>query len=83
MDRSQQYSGAEMSDKFTAKPSGPLAPQYVNFVYIPSAILIAGAALVRTALIPVAVAIAAALGGYQFYANRKNVPRPGTRTSNS
>jgi cytochrome-b5 reductase len=59
-----------MSTKFTAKPSGPLAPQYVNFVYIPSAVLIAGAALIRVSLVPVAVAIAAVLGGYQFYANR-------------
>ena len=56
----------------TAKSGGLLAPQYVQFVYIPSAILIAGAALIRVSLVPVAVAIAAALGGYQFYANRKS-----------
>ena len=63
-----------MSTTFSTKPSGPLAPQYVNFVYIPSAILIAGTALFRISLVPVAVAIAAALGGYQFYANRMQTP---------
>ena len=58
----------------TAQSSGLLAPQYVNFVYIPSAILIAGAAMFRISLVPIAVAIAAALGGYQFYANRTKTP---------
>ena len=59
-----------MSTKFTSKPTGPLAPQYINFVYIPSAILIASTALFKVTWIPVAVAIAAALGGFQFYNNR-------------
>ncbi|KAK8209020.1 NADH-cytochrome b5 reductase [Zalaria obscura] len=59
-----------MSAKHTVKPTGPFAPQYITGVYIPSAILILGAALVKKELIPVAVALAAALGGYQFFANQ-------------
>lgn len=58
--------------KQTAKPTGPFAPQYITFVYIPSAILIAGTALLNVAWTPYAVAVAAALGGYQFYANRQS-----------
>ena len=61
--------------KQTAKPTGPFAPQYITFVYIPSAILIAGTALLNVAWTPYAVAVAAALGGYQFYANRQFPPR--------
>ncbi|RMY32303.1 hypothetical protein D0865_14766, partial [Hortaea werneckii] len=57
--------------KQTAKPTGPFAPQYITFVYIPSAILIAGTALLNVAWTPYAVAVAAALGGYQFYANQE------------
>lgn len=56
--------------KQTAKPTSPLAPQYVVFVYIPSVILIAGTALTKASWTPLALAVAAALGGYQFYANR-------------
>lgn len=59
-----------MSTKFSSKPVGPLSPQYVNFVYIPSAILIAGTALLKATWLPIAVAVAAALGGFQFYSNR-------------
>ena len=62
-----------MSTKFTSKPTGPLSPQYVNFVYIPSAVLIAGAALYNVKFVPVALAIAAALGGYQIFNNRKSM----------
>ena len=59
-----------VSGKSTSKPSGPLAPQYIAFVYIPSAILIAGTAAVKTSWTPLAVVAAAALGGYQFFSNR-------------
>ncbi|KAK3715135.1 NADH-cytochrome b5 reductase [Vermiconidia calcicola] len=59
-----------MSTKFTPKPTGPLAPQYVNFAYIPSAILIAGTALLKVAWLPIAVAVAAALSAFQFYNNQ-------------
>ena len=56
--------------KQSSKPTGPFAPQYITFVYIPSAILIASTALLKASWTPLALAIAAALGGFQFYANR-------------
>lgn len=59
-----------MSGAHTAKPIGPLSPQYINFVYIPSAILIAGTAAFKLQWVPLALAVAAALGGFQFYTNR-------------
>ena len=52
-----------MSTSFTS-------PQYVNFVYIPSAILIASTAVFKATWVPLAVAVAAALGGFQFWQNR-------------
>lgn len=60
-----------MASKNTVKPTGFLAPQYVNGVYIPSAVLILGCAVAKPTWLPFAVAIAAALGGVQFYLNRK------------
>lgn len=63
--------------KQTAKPTSPLAPQYITFVYIPSVILIAGTTLYNASWTPLAVAVAAALGGYQFYTNRTS-PNPHT-----
>lgn len=61
-----------MSSKGTYKPTGPFAPQYIQGVYIPSAILIVGAALVKRLLVPLAVVIAAGLAAYQFYNQRKS-----------
>ncbi|KAK4540114.1 NADH-cytochrome b5 reductase [Oleoguttula mirabilis] len=57
--------------KQTAKPTSPLAPQYIAFVYIPSVILIAATALTKASWTPVALVVAAALGGYQFYVNQE------------
>jgi len=59
-----------MSAAHTYKPTGPFAPQYVNYVYLPSAILIIGAVLVKPAFVPVALGVAAVLGGYVFYTNQ-------------
>ncbi|THY22982.1 ferredoxin reductase-like protein [Aureobasidium pullulans] len=68
-----------MSSKHTYKPTGPFAPQYIQGVYAPSAILIVGAALVNKTLVPVAIAIAAALAGYQYFNNQvKKVLDPTT-----
>ncbi|GAB7348826.1 hypothetical protein MBLNU459_g7537t1 [Dothideomycetes sp. NU459] len=68
--------------KGTYKPTGPFAPQYIQGVYIPSAILIVGAALVKSSLVPFAVALAAALAGYQFFNNQvKKVLDPTTFAS--
>lgn len=50
--------------------SGALAPQYVHGVYIPSALLIVGTAIINKAWVPFAVAIAALLGGWKVYSNQ-------------
>lgn len=63
---------SSISGKGTYKPTGPFAPQYIQTVYIPSAILIVGAALVKRSLVPLAVVIAAGLAAFQFYNNRKS-----------
>ncbi|EMC93880.1 hypothetical protein BAUCODRAFT_212726 [Baudoinia panamericana UAMH 10762] len=57
--------------KGTAKPTGPFAPQYIVSVYVPSLLLIATTAAVKASYTPVAVALAAAWGGYQFYAHQE------------
>jgi len=48
-----------------------MAQQYITGVYIPSAILIAGTAVFKVQWLPLAIAVCAALGGYQFLNNRK------------
>jgi cytochrome-b5 reductase len=58
----------------TAKPTGPLAPQYITGIYVPSAILIVGTAAFKLQWLPLALAVCAALGGYQFFANRTTFP---------
>ncbi|KAK3117902.1 NADH-cytochrome b5 reductase [Teratosphaeriaceae sp. CCFEE 6253] len=59
------------SGKSTTKPSGPFAAQYIAFVYLPSVILIASTAAIKVSWTPLAVVVAAALGGYQFYTNQE------------
>ncbi|GAB7362793.1 hypothetical protein MBLNU230_g3096t1 [Neophaeotheca triangularis] len=59
-----------MSTKHTAKPTGIFAPQYVTGVYIPSTVMVVGAAIFKSSWMPLAVAAAAALGGFQFYSNQ-------------
>ncbi|KAK7727784.1 NADH-cytochrome b5 reductase [Botryosphaeria dothidea] len=50
--------------------SGAFAPQFVHGVYIPSALLIVGTAIVKKEWLPFAVAIAALLGGWKVYSNQ-------------
>ncbi|KAF2770627.1 ferredoxin reductase-like protein [Teratosphaeria nubilosa] len=59
------------SGRGSAKPTGPFAPQYIIGVYIPSVLLIAGAAAIKTSYVPFAVAVAAVIGGFQFYNNQE------------
>lgn len=51
--------------------SGILAPQYVHGVYIPSALLVVGVAIIKKEWLPYAVALAAVLGGFKVYSNGK------------
>jgi len=52
--------------------SSPFAPQYVHGVYIPSALLIVGTAIIKSEWLVYAVALAALLGGWKVY---NNLPR--------
>lgn len=49
--------------------SGFLAPQYVQGVYIPSALVIFGTAIIKKEWIPLAIALAAVLGSWKVYIN--------------
>jgi len=53
------------------KPTSLMAPQYITGVYIPSAILIVGTAAFKLQWLPIAIAVCAALGGYQFLNNQQ------------
>ena len=52
------------------KPIGPLSPQYINGVYIPSAVLLLGVGIVNWHYLPGVAALAIVLGAWQFYHNR-------------
>lgn len=49
-----------------------LSPGYVHGVYIPSALLIVGTLIIKKEWAPFAVLIAAALGGWKVFNNRKS-----------
>lgn len=49
--------------------SGLFASQYVQGVYIPSALLIAGTAIVKKEWLPFAAALAVILGGWKVFSN--------------
>jgi len=53
-----------------SKP-GLLAPQYVNGVYIPSALLIVGTAIMKKEWVLYAAALAVVLGAWKVYNNRE------------
>ena len=53
------------------KPNEFLTPQYIQFAYLPGVLVIAGTAYAQPALLPIAVTLAAALFGVQFYRQRQ------------
>lgn len=73
-----QHQPHGMSAAGSPKATGPFAPQYITGVYLPSAALIVGAALVKKELLPLAVAIAASLAGWAIYnnSNSNSASRP-------
>ena len=46
---------------------GIFSKQYVNFIYIPSALLLVGCAITKVEWLPYAAGLAIALGSWQFY----------------
>lgn len=62
-----------MSSSHTVRPTSWLSPQYINGVYIPSALLLVGTAIVKIEWLPFAAVLALALGGWKVYTNRGNL----------
>lgn len=60
-----------MSSAHKRRPSSPLSLQYITGVYLPSALLLAVTAFVKKEWIPVAAILAASLGAWTVYSNRK------------
>jgi len=50
--------------------SGALAPQYIHGVYIPSALLVVGVAIVKKEWLPYAAIVAVVLGSWKVYSNK-------------
>ena len=48
-----------------------LSKQYINGVYIPSALIVVGTLIVKQEFLPYAIALALVLGGYKIYSTRK------------
>jgi len=59
-----------MASAHLVRPGSFLSPQYVHGVYIPSALLIVGTAIVKMEWVIYAVAMAALLGAWKVYNNR-------------
>jgi cytochrome-b5 reductase len=51
---------------------GLFATQYVQGVYIPSALLIVGTAIMKSEWIPYAIGMAVILGGWKVYSNGRS-----------
>lgn len=49
------------------------SPQYVNGVYIPSALLLIGVTIIKRDWLPFAVAFAAIIGGWKIYSGGKKL----------
>jgi cytochrome-b5 reductase len=52
------------------------SPQYVNGVYIPSALLLIGVTITKRDWLPFAVAFAAIVGGWKIYSGGKKSHSP-------
>ena len=56
-----------MAPNYPGRDSGVLSKQYVNFIYIPAALVLVGCAIVKAEWLPYAGALVGALGAWQFY----------------
>lgn len=59
-----------MASAHKVRPGSVLSSQYVHGVYIPSALLIVGTAIVKMEWVIYAVALAVLLGAWKVYNNR-------------
>jgi hypothetical protein len=56
------------------RTSGPLATQYVQGIYIPAGLLIFGTFIIKKEWLLYSVALAAVLGTWKVWMNRKSIP---------
>ncbi|MCJ1333537.1 NADH-cytochrome b5 reductase [Thelotrema lepadinum] len=56
-----------MASTWPGAESGALSKQYVNFIYIPSALVLVGCAIIKAEWLPYAGILVSALGAWQFY----------------
>lgn len=61
-----------MSKKWPGTDSGFWSRQYVNFIYVPGALLLVGTAIINKQWIPYAAALAGVLGAWQYFDMRKS-----------
>lgn len=61
-----------MSTAQQFRPRSVLSSQYINGIYIPSALLIVGVAIVKKDWLPYAAVVALILGSWKVYNNRKS-----------
>ena len=65
-----------MVANYPGAQSGFFAKPYVNFIYIPSGLLLVGCAITKIEWLPYAAALAVALGSWQYY-DMRTLPRLG------
>lgn len=63
----QQSSRLQMSAPHQVRSTSLLASQFVNGVYIPSGLLLAGVGIVKPQWLPYAIAISLVLGAWRIY----------------
>ena len=56
-----------MASSWPGADSGLLSKQYVNFIYIPSALVLVGCAIIKADWLPFAGLVVSALGAWQYY----------------
>ena len=56
-----------MSQTESSKATSLLSPQFINGVYIPSALLILGVGIVKFEWLPYAIAVSLVLGAWKIY----------------
>lgn len=68
-----------MATAHQVRTASLLSPQYIHGIYIPSALLLAGTAIVKKEWLLYAAAVAVLLGAWKVYNNRKSPAYSRTR----
>ncbi len=71
-----------MSSAHQVRPTSLLSSQFINGVYIPSALLIVGVGIAKTEWLPYAIAISLVLGGWKIYSAGNSIAPPSQSFTN-